>query len=114
MSDIGAYLKEQRNACRLSLRDVYNQCGVADSKLSRLERGEGKSLTPAELKSLAQLYGIGVIPLYIMAGYLDEHDLADYQFVFKNANLLNDEESQCIQLQINLLTKGRQVSNNDI
>lgn len=109
MNSIGDYLKEARNKYRLSLKDVHDRCGVTDSKLSRMERGEGKPLDPAELKKLAQLYGIGVVPIYIMAGYLDESDLSDYQLVFKNADLLDEEEKKSIQTQIDLLTKGRQV-----
>lgn len=109
MNDIGNYLKEARNKCHLSLKDVHDRCGVTDSKLSRMERGEGKPLNPSELKKLAQLYRISVVPIYIMAGYLDESDLSDYQLVFKNADLLDEEEKQSIQTQINLLTKGRQV-----
>lgn len=109
MNDIGNYLKKARNNCHLSLKDVYDRCGVTDSKLSRMERGEGKPLDAAELRKLAQLYGIGVVPIYIMAGYLDESDLSDYQLVFKNTDLLNEEEKQSIQTQIDLFTKGRQV-----
>lgn len=109
MNDIGNYLKKARNNCHLSLKDVYDRCGVTDSKLSRMERGEGKPLDAAELRKLAQLYGIGVVPMYIMAGYLDESDLSDYQLVFKNTDLLNEEEKQSIQTQIDLFTKGRQV-----
>lgn len=109
MSDIGNYLKKARNNCHLSLKDVYDRCGVTDSKLSRMERGEGKPLDAAELRKLAQLYGIGVVPIYIMAGYLNESDLSDYQLVFKNTDLLTEEEKQSIQTQIDLFTKGRQV-----
>ena len=109
MNDIGNYLKKARNNCHLSLKDVYDRCGVTDSKLSRMERGEGKPLDAAELRKLAQLYGIGVVPIYIMAGYLDESDLSDYLLVFKNTDLLNEEEKQSIQTQIDLFTKGRQV-----
>lgn len=107
MNSIGNYLKEARNKCHMSLKDVYNHCGVTDSKLSRMERGKGKPLDPAELKKLAQLYGIGVVSIYIMAGYLDENDLSDYQLVFKNADLLDEEEKQNIQTQIDLLTKRK-------
>lgn len=114
MSAIGTYLKEIRNSLGLSLKDVQERCGVTDSKLSRLERGEGRDLTPYDIKKLAQLYEIEVIPLYIMAGYLDENDLSDYQLVFENAKLLNEEEKRSIQMQINLLTKGRQVSDHDL
>lgn len=114
MSEIGNYLKETRRSCRLSLKDVHDQCGVTDSKLSRMERGERKSLDPTDLKKLARLYGISIVPLYIMAGYLDESDLSEYQLIFKKADLLNEEEKQSVQTQIDLLTKGRQVNSNGI
>ena len=114
MSDIGSYLKDQRSRCHLSLKDVHEQTGITDSKLSRVERGEGKLLNPDELKKLALLYGIGVVPLFIMAGYLDESDLTSYQFFFQNADLLNEEEKEIVQTQINLLTRGRTVSINDL
>lgn len=114
MVTIGNYLKRARNDCHLSLKDVHNQCGVTDSKLSRMERGEGRALNPIDLHKIAHLYGISVIPLFIMAGYLNENDLAEYQLVFKNTDLLNEEEKQSIQTQINLLTKGRQVNSNGI
>ena len=107
MSKIGTYLKEARNQRSLSLKDVYERCGVTDSKLSRMERGEGKPLDATELRKLAKLYGINVIPLYLMAGYLDDSDLSEYQLVFKHTDLLDDEEMQSIQTQIDLLTKGR-------
>ena len=107
MNNIGNYLKDARKKCHLSLREVQERCGIADSKLSRIERGEGKPLDAAELKMLAQLYGISVVKTYIMAGFLDESDLSDYQLVFKNTDLLNEEEKQSIQTQIDLFTKGR-------
>lgn len=114
MDEVGHYLKQIRISCCLSLKEVHDHCGITDSKLSRMERGEGKPLSPSELRKLAKLYEVSVIPLYIMAGYLTESDLVDYQLGFRNASLLNDEEKQSIQTQIYLLTKGRQVSGNGI
>ena len=64
-------------------------------------------LTPDELKKLAVLYHVNAVPLFVMAGYLDETDLEDYQMGFQRAGLLNNAERECIQAQINLLTKER-------
>lgn len=114
MNKIGSYLRDARNRCQLSLNDVFNYCGITNSKLSRMERGKGKMPEPVDLRKLAQLYEIDIIPLYIMAGYLVENDLSNYQFVFRNAELLKDDEKQSIQTQINLFTKGRQVCDNGI
>lgn len=107
MKNIGTYLKDIRNQRNLSLKDVYDRCGITDSKLSRMERGEGKLLDPVELKKLADLYKINVIPLYLMSGYISEEDIKQYQLFFDNVDLLNDSERQSLQMQINLLTKGR-------
>lgn len=112
MKDIGTYLKEQRMQCNLTLKEVQDQSGISDSKLSRQERG-GKSLSPEELKKLARLYHISAVPLFVMAGYLDESDLTDYQMGFQNAGLLYENEAACIQAQINLLTRGRKPEDND-
>lgn len=106
MSNIGSVLKDQRLGKNLSLKDVYDQCGITDSKLSRIERGE-KLPDPLELNLLAKIYGLDVVPLFVTAGYLDSGTLADYRLIFQNAHLLNEEERQSIQTQINLLTKGR-------
>lgn len=114
MNDFGTYLKKVRVKRHLSLKDVHQQCGVTDSKLSRLERGEGKLPDPHDLKKLAELYKISVIPLYIMVGYLNKEDLVDYTQVFQNADLLTKDEQENIQTQINLFTRGRKVPNNDI
>lgn len=114
MNGIGAYLREQRNICGLSLGDVFAKCGITNSRLSRFETGKGKPFSPNDLKKLAKLYGICVIELYVMAGYLDDSDLSSYQYIFNDAHLLTDEEKQIIQTQINLYTRGRQESSHDI
>lgn len=106
MCNIGEYLKDKRTQLNLSLKDVYEKCGITDSKLSRIERGE-KTPEPTELRSLSELYGLDIVTMFIMAGYLQDGDLANYQFVFDNADLLDEEEKKSIQTQINLLTKGR-------
>jgi len=107
MVEIGAYLKEQRKRCGITLNTVHERTGITDSRLSRLERGEGNSLEAGELRKLACIYRIPVVHLFVIAGYLEESDLQDYQYGFLNAHLLSDEERANIQTQINLLTKER-------
>ena len=46
MNSIGDYLKEARNKCRLSLKDVHDRCGVTDSKLSRMKEEKESLLIP--------------------------------------------------------------------
>lgn len=114
MTDIGTYLKNARNKCSLSLKDVQGQCGITDSRLSRIERGDGKAPSSLELKELARLYGISLISLYALAGYLEKSDLQEYQLVFQNADLLSDAERQNVQQHIDLLTRGRRKAESDL
>lgn len=114
MNELGGFLKQQRQKLHLSMSEVHEQTGITDSKLSRIERGEGRPLDPFELKKLAELYHVNLVLLYLMAGYLAENDLTDYRFGFNGAALLTKEEHESIQTQINLLTKGRTVNSNDL
>lgn len=108
MSRLGEFLKDIRTNQGLSLKDVYKATGISDSKLSRIENGTNVSETsPSTLISLARLYNISLIDLYMMAGYLDEDALSSYQKVFSNVDLLDEDERNHIQAQIDLFTKGR-------
>lgn len=62
MNDLGTYLKELRNKLHLSLKDVQERCGVTDSKLSRLERGEGRDFSPLELKNWHNFMALMLFP----------------------------------------------------
>ena len=68
MQGIGSVLKEYRNKLGFSLAEVHSKIGITDSRLSRIERGEGKFPVPNELKSLAHLYGVSTIELLTVAG----------------------------------------------
>lgn len=107
MNTNGTYLKQLRRNCGMSLKDVYTRCGISDSKLSRIERNEGVPLSAPELRSLATLYGIEIVQLYLALGYLEPQDLNAYSLVFQDAEYLTDEEVQHVQEQINLFTRGR-------
>jgi transcriptional regulator with XRE-family HTH domain len=108
MSVLGDRLKECRKKCGLSLEKVTQITGITDSRLSRMERGQ-INCTPDDLKKLARLYNIQLIPLYVMAGYLTEDDIKEYQLVFRGVSSLNDEEKQLIQSHIDLLNKKGKV-----
>lgn len=108
MSDFGKYLRELREKCGLSLKDVTDRTGISDSKLSRIENNVNRSATePSILAKLSKLYGINIVDLYVIAGYLDAEALSSYKQVFDNVALLTDDERNHIQAQIDLFTKGR-------
>lgn len=108
MFELGNRLKVSREKGGLSLKRVYEITGITDSRLSKMERGQ-INCTPDDLKKLAHLYNIHLIPLYVLAGYLNEGDIKEYQFVFQGVSSLDDEEMQHIQSQIDFLNKKRKV-----
>ena len=83
MDELREYLHLLREQKNLSLKDVADKTNIANSTLSRFEKGTQKRLSAYYLKLLAELYGINAIDLFKMAGYLDESDLNSYTQVFK-------------------------------
>lgn len=106
MSALGNRLKESREKIGLSQKKIYEITGITDSRLSKMERGQ-IDCTPEDLKKLAHLYNIHLIPLFVLADYLNEEDIKEYQFVFRGVSSLDDEEMQHIQAQIDFLNKRR-------
>lgn len=108
MSNIGDFLKKQREKNGLSLKDVQKKTGISNSVLSRIENDKKQSgASPIVLRSLSKLYGCSLIELFITADYLDDEALSSYEQVFRNSDLLTDDERKNIQEQIDLFTKGR-------
>ena len=106
MNTIGSLLKNSRMGLHLSLKEVCDRCGITDSKLSRIERGE-KLPDPLELNLLAGVYELDIVSLFVAAGYLPTDVVADHSLIFQSAHLLSEDERQGIQNLINLMTKGR-------
>lgn len=68
--DLGKYLNKIRTDKDISLREVYKRTGITFSHLSMIENGK-RNVTPALLRTLAELYNADYIDLYEKAGYID-------------------------------------------
>lgn len=68
--DLGKYLNKIRTDKDISLREVYKRTGITFSHLSMIENGK-RNVTPALLRTLAELYNTDYIDLYEKAGYID-------------------------------------------
>lgn len=67
---LGAELKELRQKTGLSLREVDKLTGISYTHLNMIEN-EKRSVTPALLRNLANVYNVNYLDLYVLAGYLD-------------------------------------------
>jgi transcriptional regulator with XRE-family HTH domain len=73
VESLGDYLKEQRVAARLSLRQLADQAGVSNPYLSQIERGLRKPSAEV-LQQIAKALRISAEQLYIRAGILSPED----------------------------------------
>lgn len=67
---LGDYLREQRVAAKLSLRQLSAQAGVSNPYLSQIERGLRRPSAEV-LQQLAKALRISAETLYVRAGILD-------------------------------------------
>jgi transcriptional regulator with XRE-family HTH domain len=70
---LGDYLREQRQANKLSLRQLAEATGVSNPYLSQIERGLRRPSAEV-LQSLAKALRISAETLYVQAGILDPED----------------------------------------
>ena len=73
VESLGDYLKEQRVAARLSLRQLAEQAGVSNPYLSQIERGLRRPSAEV-LNQIAKALRISAEQLYIRAGIISPED----------------------------------------
>jgi transcriptional regulator with XRE-family HTH domain len=71
VGDLGAYLKEQREGARLSLRQLASAAGVSNPYLSQIERGLRKPSAEV-LQQIAKGLQISAEAMFLRAGLLEE------------------------------------------
>jgi transcriptional regulator with XRE-family HTH domain len=73
MRDLGDYIREQRHAAQVSLRQLARVAGLSNPYLSQIERGLRKPSAEI-LQQIAKALRISAEQLYIHAGILDERE----------------------------------------
>lgn len=71
----GAYLRQQREARGLSIREVARRVGVQDTTILRFERGEFLAPAPDKLRRLALALDLPANDLFVMAEYVTPEEL---------------------------------------
>lgn len=109
MASLGEALQTARAKRGLSLKQVSEQTGFTDSRLSRWERNI-VLCPPDALRKLMDLYKAPAVEFFISAGYLNSADLVEYQRVFCGVEKMTTEEITHIQESIDLLVKRKGLS----
>lgn len=73
VASLGEYIREQRHAAQLSLRQLASSAGVSNPYLSQVERGL-RNPSAEILGQIAKALRISAETLYVRAGLLEERD----------------------------------------
>jgi transcriptional regulator with XRE-family HTH domain len=73
VENLGEYLREQRLAAQLSLRQLAEQAGVSNPYLSQIERGLRRPSAEV-LQQIAKALRISAETVYVRAGILNPED----------------------------------------
>lgn len=76
LRDLGGFIREQRTAAQLSVRNLAAQAGVSNPYLSQIERGLRRPSAEI-LQSIARALQISAETLYVKAGILEEREPGD-------------------------------------
>src|SRR6202140_3287434 len=75
-SDIGSFIKAQREAAQVSVRQLAEKAGVSNPYLSQIERGLRKP-SAGVLNQLAKALRVSAEVLYVRAGILEPSDTSE-------------------------------------
>ena len=96
VGDVGEYIREQRRAAQVSLRQLARLAGVSNPYLSQIERGLRKPSAEI-LQQIAKGLRISAEVLYVQAGILEEREAdTDAQAAIRADLILTERQKQVL------------------
>lgn len=95
-SEVGAFIRDQRQTGRISLRKLSEMAGISNPYLSQIERGLRKPSADI-LQQIAKALRISAETLYIRAGILEEREGTEtVTMAILNDAQLTEEQKQAL------------------
>src|SRR6478672_4098474 len=95
VESLGDYLKEQRIAARLSLRQLAEQAGVSNPYLSQIERGLRKPSADV-LQQIAKALRVSAEVLYVRAGILEASEASEVRDAIITDTAITERQKQVL------------------
>jgi transcriptional regulator with XRE-family HTH domain len=92
---LGDYIREQRSASDISLRQLAKQAGVSNPYLSQIERGLRKPSAEI-LQQIAKALRISAEALYVQAGFLEQREASVVVDALLADEGLNERQKQVL------------------
>lgn len=111
-NDIGAFIRQQRERSKMSMRRLAEKAGISNPYLSQIERGLRKPSAEI-LKALARGLSIQAESLYVRAGLLEDGDPAPTvrQAVDADERLSPRQKQVMLDLYRTLVETGERLDN---
>ncbi|MEA3018971.1 MAG: hypothetical protein QOI47_495 [Actinomycetota bacterium] len=95
-ADVGAFIRDQRQLGRISLRKLSEMAGISNPYLSQIERGLRKPSADI-LQQIAKALRISAETLYIRAGILEEREGEEtVTMAILNDSQITEEQKQAL------------------
>jgi transcriptional regulator with XRE-family HTH domain len=100
-SDLGQFIREQREVARLSLRRLSDLAGVSNPYLSQIERGLRRPSAEI-LQQIAKALRISAETLYVQAGILErpEGDTDLSRHIFADHHLTEEQRQAMLRIYL--------------
>jgi len=110
LSDVGAFIKEQRERSALSIRKLAEMTGVSNPYLSQIERGV-RTPSAEILRSIAGALSIRTETLYQQAGLLDEQESVPVgDAVEADTNLSESQKQALMEIYSSFISTDKEKS----
>jgi transcriptional regulator with XRE-family HTH domain len=92
---VGEFIRDQRSAARMSLRNVAKAAGISNPYLSQIERGLRKPSAEI-LGQIARALRISAETLYVQAGILEERGEPEVEEAIRRDGSLNPDQREAL------------------
>jgi transcriptional regulator with XRE-family HTH domain len=94
-SDIGSFIRSQREAAQVSVRQLAEKAGVSNPYLSQIERGLRKPSADV-LSQIAKALRVSAEVLYIRAGILEPSETSEVRDAIVNDAAITERQKQVL------------------
>lgn len=94
-SDIGSFIKAQREAAQVSVRQLAEKAGVSNPYLSQIERGLRKPSAEV-LNQIAKALRVSAEVLYVQAGILEPSESSEVRDAIITDTAITERQKQVL------------------
>jgi transcriptional regulator with XRE-family HTH domain len=94
-SDIGSFIRSQREAAQVSVRQLAEKAGVSNPYLSQIERGLRKPSADV-LNQIAKALRVSAEVLYVQAGILEPSETSEVRDAIVTDTAITERQKQVL------------------